>query len=385
MAYTPKIGDYYRETDGKIWIKFGNSPLDWSNSQVKGVSLPRNATGIEVDRVSKKPINPGAEVYTDADLKRPYEIGPSSGKPSLKTLRYPNVNNLSVSEGTDYVFFEFGKYVSPFEKDGSGNNAESGRNLYNLSATNFKPVGNDGKTATKNIVLPMPQDLSTEFRHDWQGKSFTSLGRAAVAALGAGDFSRAGDLKNNDIFGAFADAIKAAGLNAIPGVGGNISMNDISGSTRGVILNPNAEVLYEAPNLRELGMVFKMFPKNKTEAEDILQICQLFRRYSSPSYGVTDVEVGQYKDKNDVSQTGVNYIRVPYLCKFHFMTGAGVNKKLAQYKPCAMTRVQVNYTPDGTYATYQDGSPVAIELQLGFMETKLIFAEEISYTGEASF
>ena len=67
------------------------------------------------------------------------------------------------------------------------------------------------------------------------------------------------------------------------------------------------------------------------------------------------------------------------------MTGAGVNKKLAQYKPCAMTRVQVNYTPDGTYATYQDGSPVAIELQLGFMETKLIFAEEISYTGEASF
>jgi hypothetical protein len=44
---------------------------------------------------------------------------------------------------------------------------------------------------------------------------------------------------------------------------------------------------------------------------------------------------------------------------------------------CAITDVQVNYTPDGNYATFNDGAPVAYELKLSFMETKLVFAEDI--------
>ena len=303
--------------------------------------------------------------------------GPSSDLPEIKGLRYPNANNLTVGEGTDYVLFEFGKYNPPFAKEEVA--GKQGLALYNDSAETFKPM------PKKTIVLQMPQDLSTEFRHDWAGKSFTSIGRAAIAGLAGGNFDNAANLKNNDIFTAFSSAIAAAGLNAIPGVGGNVSMNDISGSTRGVILNPNAEVLYEAPNLRELGMVFKMFPRNADEAKSILRICQTFREMSSPSYGTEDKNVNMFKTtKNgqEITEKGVNYIHVPKLCRFHFMRGSKVNDKLAQYKPCAITRVQINYTPDGTYATYQDGSPVAVELQLGFMETKLIFANEISTTGE---
>ena len=37
----------------------------------------------------------------------------------------------------------------------------------------------------------------------------------------------------------------------------------------------------------------------------------------------------------------------------------------------------INYTPDGNYATYGDASPVAYEIKLSFMETKLLFSEEI--------
>ena len=37
----------------------------------------------------------------------------------------------------------------------------------------------------------------------------------------------------------------------------------------------------------------------------------------------------------------------------------------------------INYTPDGNYAVYNDGTPVAYELKLSFMETKLLFSEEI--------
>jgi len=44
---------------------------------------------------------------------------------------------------------------------------------------------------------------------------------------------------------------------------------------------------------------------------------------------------------------------------------------------CAITNVEVNYTPDGTYATYGDGTMVAYGLSLSFQETKLVFAEEV--------
>ena len=75
---------------------------------------------------------------------------------------------------------------------------------------------------------------------------------------------------------------------------------------------------------------------------------------------------------------GDNFIRVPYLCKFTFMSGSTSNAWIAQFKPCAITRVQVNYTPDGTYATYTSGSPVATELSINFLESKVIFTNEIA-------
>tara|TARA_B100000035_G_scaffold152452_1_gene129863 strand:- start:401 stop:703 length:303 start_codon:yes stop_codon:yes gene_type:complete len=75
------------------------------------------------------------------------------------------------------------------------------------------------------------------------------------------------------------------------------------------------------------------------------------------------------------------FIGVPNLCKVSFMKGPGQHPALPVYKICAVTQVDVNYTPDGAYATYSDGSPVAIQLSINFQETKLVFAEDIANNG----
>ena len=59
------------------------------------------------------------------------------------------------------------------------------------------------------------------------------------------------------------------------------------------------------------------------------------------------------------------------------MSGNEVNNNLQQFKPCAIRKVAVNYTSDGTYATYRDGEPVATELTLNFLESKLLFKSDI--------
>ena len=70
-------------------------------------------------------------------------------------------------------------------------------------------------------------------------------------------------------------------------------------------------------------------------------------------------------------------MRVPYLCKFSFMKGGNVNRNMQQFKPCAIRKVAINYTSDGTYATYRDGTPVATELTLNFLESKILFRSDV--------
>jgi hypothetical protein len=199
---------------------------------------------------------------------------------------------------------------------------------------------------------------------------------------------------------AIQDSLTSSVLNLVPGVGGNLDVNDISGATRGVVLNPNAELLYDSPELREIGMSFKMVPRNDTEAKIIRDICQIFRKAALPTWGASDGDDGgSVKGLTRITQAkptdtltvgdtdkdfkGENFIRVPRLCKFTFMQGNRTHDYLTQFKPCAMSRVIVNFTPDNTYATYHDGSPVATELRINFQETKLIFAHDVKMNGES--
>ena len=291
--------------------------------------------------------------------------------------RYPSKNSQVISNNTDYVLFQFADYTPPFKK--RDDRLPNGLGEYNQSIDSLKPIDipvPGGKVS--GIILPMPQDLSTEQKQNWNGKKFTRLGASAIRAAG-GDLSALGTNFDKGALASALAALKTSALNRIPGVGGNLSINDITGSTRGVVLNPNAELLYDSPDLREIGMVFKMVPQSETEAKQIKMICDTFRTASLPKYGAgteqntTNIGI----DGKPIASGASNFIRVPNLCKFTFMTGSGSNTNIAQYKPCAITGVQVNYTPDGTYATYGDGSPVATEITLKFVETKLIFSNEI--------
>ena len=332
-------------------------------------------------------------------------------KPTKQTLRWPSD---ALDQSTDYVFFQFGKYLPPFSRDAADlrnkigvedgtidpdGSSEVKNNLlkntttsatyemYSSSAYNLSTQGR------MDIMLPIPQDLSNEIQQQWQGKQFTATGRAATAALAAGQFSYASEVVKNIAGNAKAlqTAFNTSMLQNIPGVGGNIEFNDVSGSTRGIVINPNAELLYDSPEMREIGMIFKMVAQNAEESKTIKDICNYFRKCAMPRWGTDNPEEGRWLLAGEGSvQVGDgnderfdiggedNWIQVPDLCKFTFMHGPEPHPYLIQFKPCAIQAVEVNYTPDGTYNTYKGtGAPVAVELRVNFMETKLIFSEEV--------
>ena len=57
------------------------------------------------------------------------------------------------------------------------------------------------------------------------------------------------------------------------------------GGVSGTILNPNVEMMYEAPELRGFQLRFKMQARSKNESIAIKKLCYQFKKALHASYG----------------------------------------------------------------------------------------------------
>ena len=296
------------------------------------------------------------------------------------SLRYPK--DISIAEDSDYVFFKFYNYAPPFgggrdtplraQADTTAKSSNNPWGYSNYADSNDRSYANPSKL--KSIILYMPEDIQTQFGAGWNAAGF---GAAAAGMLGA-----AGAFNTQKDYGALLKAfgssigggLKAAsfngllqGINAVAGA--DISLNKALGTVTGTILNPNVELAYEAPKLRTFSLKFKLVPRTSLEAKDIKKICDTFKKSMLPKFAGQALFGAQ--------EEAANLITIPDLCQLYFMKGGSFHPYLPKYKLCGITDVSINYTAAGAYATLTDGSPVATELTITFLESKLIFAGEV--------
>ena len=160
--------------------------------------------------------------------------------------------------------------------------------------------------------------------------------------------------------------------------GDQITANDLFAGISGVVRNPNVEVLFQNMELRTFDLTFKMAPFDDQDALRIESIINIFKKAMLPQYKLGD-DVEVFGKDNNGLQAG--FIQVPKVCAVNFMRGSSRNRFLPRYKMCAITDVNVNYTPDNVYATIDRNMPVATELKISFMETKLVFSEDVEKRG----
>ncbi len=296
-----------------------------------------------------------------------------------EAFRYPSdINTVS-----DYVVFQFYKYAPPFGggRDSTTRVTESrttgsSEAYRNYGSSSDRSYANPSKDL-KSIVLYMPEDIQSQFGAGWNGAGFGSVAAGMMGAVGS--FTDQKDVMK--ILQAGADSVqgvaKAAffdnvlkGINAAAGA--NINLNQALGTITGTVLNPNVELAYEAPKLRNFSLKFKLVPRLGDESKIIRSICNTFKKSMLPSFG------GQALGFPEAG----NLLTIPDLCQVSFMYGSALHPYLPKYKLCGITDVNINYTAAGAYATYGDGAPVATELTISFLETKLIFAQEIDDKGD---
>ena len=290
------------------------------------------------------------------------------------TVRYPASS--PISPDTDYVSIDFFNYIKPFSDPAMEGAKNTGGLYQNFGGFSEEALTKERAEGYKSILLFMPEDVQTQYGANWGGVG-VGVGQANAAAFIGGktglDFGKA----FGNTFEATTGGLKTLGYDLAKqalnkGLGGSLTTNQLMGGVSGTIINPNVELMYEAPELRGFNLNFKMMPRSETEAKNIFTICQTLKKAMLPSFGG--------KVANTFESGAL--LTIPKIVSAKFMTGNKLNKYVTQYKPCAITNVNINYTPDGSYATYEDGSPVATLLSIQFKELKLIFENEIPLSDE---
>lgn len=142
---------------------------------------------------------------------------------------------------------------------------------------------------------------------------------------------------------------------------GNLSLNQALARSSGQIINPNVELLFNGPTIRNFRFSFKMTPRNKNEANQIRAIIKSLKKHMSP--------------RDNAAEDNI-FLSAPNIFELRYKKGQGNNEYLNRFKRCVLENMSVNYTGENVYATYDDGAPVSTIMDLTFKELEPIYASD---------
>ena len=312
-----------------------------------------------------------------------------------QVLRYPLK---MFAEGTDYLQIDMMDYVpvatkatfteteTLIDSDYDPNNPNSITREVVLKDT-YQSYTRDGaqgfrrnsnKQPLGTILLPIPSNIQDGNSVNYTDDSMNTLVGAAMGGVegimtGVGQAVK--DLDPQAAVNSFLKNVEgtldASGLTlenaqelatkyfAAQGInifGGNVTLNQLLARQGGQIFNPNMELLFNSPSLRNFTFSFKMTPRSADESDEVKSIIRFFKRGMAPK----------------ANGNGL-FLRTPNVFELRYRQGNEEHKFLHRFKQCFLTNISVNYTGDGVYSTYNDGTPVSMVMTLMFKELAPIY------------
>jgi hypothetical protein len=270
--------------------------------------------------------------------------------PSNNNLRYPIDLNLKIQDCIQFTMVEYRP------RKLSANAISEGKILTERSVASAKEIGS-------TVTLPIQPSITDSNIVNWGSETMNAFqGIAAAAAMStilgdggtvAEQLSAAKSLITNE---------KENLKNAIAAyfAGEAASTKGLLTRTTGGIINPNMELLFNGPELRTFSFNFTMSARNSTESKTIKNIIRFFKQGMSVKRASSDL-----------------FLKTPHTFAIKYIMGG--NKEhpwINKIKECALVNCTVNYTPSGSYATYNDGAMTSYELSLSFNELEPIYDDD---------
>ena len=217
------------------------------------------------------------------------------------------------------------------------------------------------KRTIGSCILPIPGGISDSNQVSWNQENMDPIA-IAKANLALGLIMR-GKEGGEEAAGNIIETLK--GENSLGEAVGNVIAGAASGTgsqllTRrtGAILNPNMELLFQGPQLRDFTFQFKLSPRSSKEAEEVIKIIRFFKQGMAP-----------IRSKSRL------FLKSPHTFKLQYIHENNDHKFLNRFKECALQGCTVAYG-ETQYATFEDGAMSSYNMQLSFKELEPVFNDE---------
>ena len=323
----------------------------------------------------------------------------------IQIFKYRPAKSLPTIKKSNQVGFADGGYASQSTQRGNRQNFR----LQDLQAT---------------IQLPMPPSIKDMNMVDWSSGAMSGL---AASVMGPAIKALLGQAENREKFvkevsdGKFKgmrqfaanlmaftsgtqDAIKGGFTNfftdiqqmdftryqfvnaisqAVSGLGINIEVDQAITRVSGAVRNPNLELLFKGPALRNFSFTIRVTPRDLEESKRVRMIIRALKQHSA-------AKVNPQLFQGKTSREGSNYLLgSPDVFKLRYIKARTQKdiKGLNKFKTCALNSISVDYTGEvGRFAAYEeDSQPVTTIISLSFTELAPIYDkdyEEFKYTDD---
>ena len=239
---------------------------------------------------------------------------------------------------------------------------------YGRGSADFEKLGNS------SVTLGIQPQISDSNSVKWNGSNLNNIQAfAATASMEIALAKDPGDAMNKltDIGRTLYKEATAEGQNDIAkglqtyfaAKAAGIDGGSLLSRTTGAVLNPNLELLFQGPDLRQFNYTFKMSAESEDEAKMIKNIIWWFKK---------GMAIRKQANGQGLFLTTPNVFRIKYLQGNSTLEHPGIGKM----KDCALLNCAVNYTPEGNYSTFTDGTMTMYEMTLSFGELQPLFSED---------
>ena len=219
------------------------------------------------------------------------------------------------------------------------------------------------RKAIGTVMLPIPGGITSTDNVQWGGDKMdpaqTAMANIALTGIQEGLGKGVDELSKSTQAAVGSEdtrkAISTAIASAASGAGAQLLQR-----TEGAIINPNMELLFKDPGLRTFNFTWKLAPRSAAEARTVIAIIKFFK-----------AGMAVKKSESNLFLKAPNTWRLAYK-----RPNDGTHPYLNLFKECAMTSFTVDYTPDGNYATFEDGVMTSYNITCGFNELEPIFEND---------
>ena len=250
-----------------------------------------------------------------------------------------------------------------------------------------------GSELKGSVILPMPKVTDVN-GVEWGKSELTISGLAALGAVdvltGQGRLAgKTREEKENDKsikdqlieergrqekkFQNFGSALYLQSISKIAGfaLGTDLDADTYLARSGGQVLNPNAEMLFQGPVIRDFNFSFLMIARSEREGREIRKIIRFLKLGMAPKFKST------------------TYLKNPDIFTLQYKTGkseSDVLNTVNRFNPggLALTTMAVDYAPNGYWSAYRDSQPVAVKMDLSFTELRPIYEQDQEETSPNS-